>query len=129
MLIIVTACDNIATVITSLLRNSAMIRHAKCHTISSPPTNQLATCVRHYPRIKSGDTCIGFPRHAALPSSTTQNVAVLCPHHRTTQATAGIGWPWRQGRGTPPSRLSIVRLGTIWCSLHVFVAIFFSVTY
>jgi len=75
--------------------------------------NQLATRVRHFPRIKSGDTCIGFPRHAALPSSTTQNVAVLCPHHRATQATAGIGWSWRQGRGTPPSRLSIVRLGTI----------------
>lgn len=86
-----------------------MIGDAKCHLIPSFPTNQLATRVRHYPQIKSGDTCIGFPRHAALPSSTTQNVVVLCPHHRTTQTTAGIGWPWRQGRGTPPSRLSIVR--------------------
>lgn len=102
-------CDNI----TSSLRNGATIGHAKCHLIPPLLANQLATRVRHFPRIKSGDTCIGFPRHATLPSSTTQNVAVLCPHYRATQATAGIGRSWRQGRGTPPSRLSIVLLGTI----------------
>lgn len=117
----ITAYDNIA----SLLRNSATIGHAKCHLIP-PPANQLATRVRHFPRIKSRDTCIGFPRHAALPSSTTQNVAVLCPHHRATQATTGIGWSWRQGRGTPPSCLSIVRLGTIRITVRTFVATFFA---
>lgn len=109
----ITACDNIRFLTTQQCDG----RSRKVSPASPSSANQLATHVRHFPRIKSGDTCIGFPRHVALPSSTTQNVAVLCPHHRATQATAGIGWPWRQGRGTPPSRLSIVWLGTIWIAV------------
>lgn len=73
--------------------------------------NQLTFHVKHFPRIKSGDTCIGFPRHAVLPSFSTRNVVVLCPHYKATPATAGIGRQerdWGQGRGCSPLRLSII---------------------
>lgn len=74
--------------------------------------NQIAQHVRHFPRIKSGDTCIGFPvrfllRHAALPSFSTRNVVVLCPLHTATPSDSR-DWPTK---GTEAWLTSIASFG------------------